>query len=70
MAKVALRFGFAKQSKNLERYLLNISYTKMNEHFAGTTDFVCFSVYIQNLGREVIVISKKKILHGYVRNLK
>ena len=26
VAKVALRFGCAKQSKNLERYLLNISF--------------------------------------------
>ena len=40
--KVAIRFGCAKQSKNLERYLLTIYFTQLLSVCAYAALFFCF----------------------------
>ena len=51
MAKVALRFGCAKQSKNLERYLIKISCEKTLSY--GTKEITRLDINMQQLIRYI-----------------
>ena len=62
MAKVAPRFGCAKQSKNLERYLIDSELIKTNNAVAFSAYFFIYKI---SQGRKSV--REKKYLLGKTR---
>ena len=61
MAKVALRFGCAKQSKNIKRYLVSRDYVMIWQY---GLEFV-----VRSSEARIILLLKKPIMGAYVTSM-